>query len=99
MSSVLLLLIPTLITSGLAVLCYVLLYQDTVLVIQRAFFFRVGVGASISAVIGVGALLTESVPTHLLHAVFAVSVAMAVHAVSDGLHPDTEPWFYSLFRP
>jgi hypothetical protein len=86
------------VAGGLALCCYALLYRDVVLVIQRPFFFRIGFGALCAAVVGASAVLVDWVPTHLIHAVFAVSVAAAVHSVQDGLHPDTEAWFYSLFR-
>ena len=97
MTVLLLLLLSALVAGGLAFLCYILLYGDTVLVIQRPFFFRIGVGALSGAVLGVGAIAVAWVPTHLAHAVFALSVAAAVQAVHSGLHPDTEAWFYSLF--
>jgi disulfide bond formation protein DsbB len=86
------------VTSAIAVLCYVLLYREYVLVIQRAFFFRIGLGALLAAVVGSSSLVVDAIPIHLTHAVFAVSVAAAVHAVQRGLHPDTEAWFYSLFE-
>jgi hypothetical protein len=86
------------VAGGLALFCYALLYRDVVLVIQRSFFFRIGFGALGTAVIGTSAVLIDWLPPHLVHAVFAVSVAAAVHAVQGGLHPDTESWFYSLFR-
>ncbi|WP_311173226.1 hypothetical protein [Halobellus ordinarius] len=98
MTALLLSLLSALVAGGLAFLCYILLYGDTVLVIQRPFFFRIGVGALCAAVLGVSAVAVDWVPTHLVHAVFAVSVAAAVQAVHTGLHPDTEAWFYSLFR-
>jgi hypothetical protein len=91
-------LLSAVIAGGLAFLCYILLYGDTVLVIQRPFFFRIGVGALCAAVLGASAVVVGWVPTHLLHAIFAVSIAAAVRTVHNGLHPDTEAWFYSLFR-
>jgi disulfide bond formation protein DsbB len=98
MNPLLLPVLSTLTAGGLAGLCYVLLYRDSVLLIQRPFFFRIGVGALFAAVIGTSAFFVAWIPTHLIHAVFAISVAVAVHAVHRGLHPDTEAWFYSLFR-
>lgn len=98
MTALLLSLLTILAAGGLAFLCYILLYGDTVLVIQRPFFFRIGVGALCAAVIGASAVVVSWVPTHLVHAVFAVSIAAAVQAVHNGLHRDTEAWFYSLFR-
>ncbi|WP_435120052.1 hypothetical protein [Halolamina sp. C58] len=83
---------------AVAVLCYVFLYRESVLVIQRPFFFRVGAGALLGTIVGASTLLFDVVPIHLVHAVFAVSVAAAVHAVESGLHPNTEAWFYSLFE-
>lgn len=98
MTTLLLSILSILITGGLALCCYVLLYRDVVLVIQRPFLFRIGFGALCATVVGTSAVLINWVPTHLIHAVFAVSIAAAVHAVQGGLHPDTEAWFYSLFR-
>lgn len=94
----LLLLLSIPISGGLAFFCYVLLYKDAVLIIQRPFFSRIGIGALCAAVIGAAALLVPRIPLHLGHAAFAVAVAAAVHNVQGGLHPDTETWFYSLFR-
>lgn len=98
MTPILLPMVSITVAGGLALLCYGLLYWDYVLVVQRSFFFRIGVGALCAAVIGASAMLVAWIPTHLVHTVFAVSVAAAVHAVQSGLHPDTEAWFYSLFR-
>ncbi|MDS0243224.1 MULTISPECIES: hypothetical protein [unclassified Haloferax] len=98
MNPLLLPVLSILVAGVLAALCYALLYRESVLVIQRPLFFRIGVGALFTVVIGVGTLLITWIPMHLVHAVFAVSVATAVHAVHRGLHPDTEAWFYSLFR-
>ena len=86
------------VAGGLAIWCYVLLYRDFVLVIQRPFFFRIGFGALCATVVGTSVVLVGWIPTHLVHTIFAVSVAAAVHTVQGGLHPDTEAWFYSLFR-
>ncbi|MFC7130464.1 hypothetical protein [Haloferax chudinovii] len=91
-------LLSILVAGGLALWCYVLLYRDTVLVIQRPLFFRIGLGALCAVGVGASTLLVTWIPTHLVHAVFAVSIAAAVHSVHEGLHPDTEAWFYSLFR-
>ncbi|WP_135666925.1 hypothetical protein [Halorhabdus rudnickae] len=98
MTVLLLSLLSIFVAGGLARYCYALLYRDDVLVIQRPFFFRIGFGALCAAVIGTSAVLVGWDPTQLIHTVFAVSIAAAVHAVQGGLHPDTEAWFYSLFR-
>ncbi|WP_435069759.1 hypothetical protein [Haloplanus sp. C73] len=97
MTVLLLSLLSIVVAGWLALFCYALLYRDVVLVIQRPFFFRIGFGALWAVVVGTSAVLVDWAPTHLVHAVFAVSVAAAVHAVQGGLHPDTEAWFYSLF--
>lgn len=98
MTVLLLSLLSIFVAGGLALFCYALLYRDGVLVIQRPLFFRIGIGALCAAVLGTSAVLIDWIPTHVVHAVFAVSVAAAVHAVHGGLHSDTEAWFYSLFR-
>ena len=82
----------------ITILCYVFLYREYVLVIQRSLFFRVGLGALLATVIGVSALLFDQVPTHFTHAVFAVSVAAAVRSMHRGIHLHNESWFYTLFK-
>lgn len=98
MSTLLLTILSVGVAGTIAVLCYVFLYREYVLIIQRAFFFRIGLGTLLAAIVGSGSLVVDAIPIHLTHAVFAVSVAAAVHAVQRGLHPDTEAWFYSLFE-
>lgn len=98
MSNVLLSALSASVTAAIAVLCYVFLYQEHVLVIQRPLFFRIGLGAVLATIIGAGALLFGQVSTHYMHAVFALSVAAAVRSVHRGAHPDNESWFYTLFE-
>ncbi|WP_254538788.1 hypothetical protein [Halomarina litorea] len=87
------------VSGTIALLCYVFLYREYILVIQRPFFFRLGLGAFLAAILSVSSLVFEQVPLHLSHAVLAVAVAAAVHAIQDGLSPENEGWFHSLFRP
>lgn len=98
MSDVLLTTLSAGVAATIATLCYVFLYREYVLVIQRPLFFRIGLGALFATLVGVSALLFEQVSIHILHALFAVSVAAAVRSVHGGVHPDNEPWFHVLFE-
>ena len=82
---------------AIAVLCYVLLYRTDHVVVQRSFFFRVGLGGLLAAVAGGTALLLGVRSTHLGHAVFAFFVAAAVRVVRRSVHPANESWFETLF--
>lgn len=98
MSSPLLIAFSITTTSVIAALCYVLLYQERVLVIQRSFFFRLGTGALIAAIVSITSILVKSVPLRLAHAVLLVSIAAAIHTIREGIHPKNKSWFYLLFR-
>ncbi|MFC6723029.1 hypothetical protein ACFQE1_01210 [Halobium palmae] len=99
MNLLLLTALSVVVTGTIAVLCYVFLYREYILVIQRPFFFRLGLGAFLATIFSVSSVVFEQVPLHLSHAVLAVSVAASVHAIQDGVHPENEDWFHSLFRP
>lgn len=98
MSTVLLSALSASVTAAIAVLCYVFLYREHVLVMQRPLFFRIGLGAVLATIIGAGTLLFGQVSTHYMHAVLALSVAAAVRSVHRGVHPNNESWFYTLFE-